>query len=477
MARSNNARSSSLPPAYQKQAQEEINQIKALLKATKFKTVGWLAWSISPLATSVPVPKTVYDAYNELIKYEKTDPMKALALYYAHFYVAIRPEHDHVSRQEETRQFYKSLTEKKGNTIFPNEPDTAALFDTFLKAEIDALILKRSPEQKAYLDFHAKVQTEINHIQSMVNALTALQTVVSLEKKPELDLEITFLSKVMDRMRMAGSRDDVISYSKDALMVLNSISVRILHQDQMRTLRECITQFQYHHCNLMTDLADKKNALYFSAAFQTAAVAISTPLAHMVSIPSLSIFSGIPDLNILEKGVTSATSAALEKVGKKDEEKKQVNPAVLHHIYDATKKETSLTDKYVNTEKSLIATIKNPETKEKMTRVAAIAVAVFVFPYLAVPAAVLLTLIAAGGVAYNLFLKHDELAAAEKNSKTEKELHESEMHIYRKQAAGTYSKKKVARYWNDKNQTRQQGGGTTPTYNAVYVDPTKKNKT
>ncbi|GEM_PF-6592713 len=478
MAQSHNAQSASSVAANQIQAMEEINKIKTLLQAAKFNTLGWFSRSIKPvaLAKSVSVPKTVYDAYHALIQQEKTDPMKALALFYAHFCVAVRPEHDHTSRQEETRQFYQNFAEKKGSVIFPDNSDAAILFDKLLKDEVDAMIVKRSPEQKAYLDFQAKVQTEINNVQAVTNAFTVIQTAVSLENKPNIELEITFLGKVIDRMRMAELRDDVIAYSKDALMVLNSLSVRVPHQEQIRTLRECIMRFQQHHCELMTDLTDKKNALYFAAALQAAAVAISTPLAHMIPVPANSVLNNLPYMNVAETGIETATSAKLEDVAKEIEEKKGVDHAMLHNIYDATKKETSLSDKYANAEKSLKETIQKPETKQKAAKVAAVTVAVVMFPYLAVPAAVLSTVYAAGGVAYNLYTKHDELAVAEKTSMIEKNVHESEMQIYRKQVAGAYSNQKVVGYWNEKNQVRQQAARNAPANNDVYVDAAKIKK-
>ncbi len=399
------------------QARAEIANLKDILLSRKFEGV-WLSSMIKVNGRDMgPVPKTVFEAYTALRKYEKEDPVKALAAFYSKFVVAVRPEFDHSSRDEKTRRYYKLMADRKDKVtnIFPNNPKAIELFNAYLKLEVQSTLLEKSPEQKGFLAFQADVEKEMENIQSMSQQLEIFERLIKHEKKKDiLENDFSLLMKVVDRMKTADISNDVDLYAKDALVILDSIKSKMGHNDQIEQIKDSIQQFQGHHTELMTDLSDKEKALYFRSFLQVAAITVGS---HLVEHSGFHSYTK----NIMEfgLGIGLAKSADKEKIGPKFDD-----PS-LHSIH-AVDKAQSLSDTYVNVTNALL----QPETKDRLSAQGGLAMSVALFPTLAVPVAVTSAIYNAGGVALNFYTEKNQLAAAEKAAKKTRDTHKSEMEKY-----------------------------------------------
>ncbi|MCC2667196.1 MAG: hypothetical protein K0S63_1112, partial [Gammaproteobacteria bacterium] len=149
------------------QVKQEIQNIRTQLSEKEFNVTGWGFHSLKMNGKRKDIPKTLYDAYVDMKKHlrdPKENPVKALAVYYAHLRVAIRPEHDHLSRHAETRAFYQEAAERTGKDIFPDNPQAAKQFDSYVKKKEASIAISRSPEQRKYLEFQNNLKAEINNV-------------------------------------------------------------------------------------------------------------------------------------------------------------------------------------------------------------------------------------------------------------------------------------------------------------------------
>ncbi|MCD6039974.1 MAG: hypothetical protein K0S27_1374 [Gammaproteobacteria bacterium] len=420
--------------AAHQQAREAIEEIKGFLLQKEFAMLGWFPKVIIIHNQEKEVPNTIFDAYHSLIKKEATHPLHALAAYYAHFIVAIKPEHDHVSRQKETREIYQDMAKIKGEDIFSADPEAARLFNTLLQAEVMAITAKRSPEQKEFIDFQEKVKIEIQNIQTLIENFKVFEKAVlplRLRGYPHITEEIIFLGQVIDRMRTATSKKDITLYAKDALRILDRISIHVDEnsKNQITELQDSIRKFRDHHRELMTSLSDKKNALYLSSALQGASIVVASPLPHVIPLPSKEALEVLRHPTGAEKGITPAAEAALNAAADQQEQTKveEERSIVRHmpglHNISEVAPATSLSDKYAHAQEA----VKDPEVQGKLAKSAICTIVSAAFPPLALPIAVTSAVYSAGSVAFDFFKKHKELEKQEKIAKLERAQHTREM--------------------------------------------------
>ncbi len=422
-------------------ARKEIAYLETILLAQKFEIIGWLPSVINIGNKTIPVPQTVLEAYKAFKKNEKKDPLKALAQYYAHFSVAMRPEHDHPSRHEDTRQFYKALAARNGRDIFPDHEESANLFDELLAAETKALIIQKSPDQKEYLEFQEKIQVEIKNIQAMVNHFKNLEASLQDEKNAPLAEGIQLLGRVLDRMRMAELREDLHLYSEDAKLVLNSLAPLandLNIENEIKQLQQSVTQFESHHTMLMKDLKDKKNALYISSALKGFAAALTSPVGNVIPTPH--VLAKLKHSDAIVNSMQSVAGRGMEGLAEQklqavDEAAAAANSedSLVHNIYQVDRA-TSLSDKYVllkqSLRKALDAAKNDNETQAQLAFTALCTVTALAAPLIAIPVGLTSLTKELGELALEHYDKNKQLKELEEQGSLQKKEHLQEMHSY-----------------------------------------------
>ncbi len=448
------------------QAKQEVKNVKNNLLEKEFNITGFGFHSIKINGERKTIPKNVYEAYTEMKQGLKENPVQALAFYYAYLKVAGRPAYDHPSRHEETRAFYQEAAARKGDDIFPGNPQAAKQFDDYVK-KIEANIAKRrAPEQTKYLEFQDTLKTEINNIQSMrenfhqlSNMIQEMSAIIVNDQRKAIDPEaaklypdlleidgpdvqkhVEFLGQVIARMQMAASRGDVKAYQEDACIVLDCISPYMegagLNRKSMPQLqahlqrfKNSIRTFGNHHHVVMTSLKDKKNALYISSALEAVSVVAAGPIGNIdggdLAARALSTGIGVAGS---PSGIQAGMEAGSARLGSGFQAigEGKAREEVLPHVHLADHRTSNVGDMYAK----IKAEVAQPDNQLQLRKAAILAGVSVAVPPLAPLIAGLSTAYKVVNIASNAYSQHRLFQAEEEKSIAERTKHEGKMQQY-----------------------------------------------
>ena len=417
-------------PKTLEQIRKALLEIDNSLLDKDFKLWGFEFYSLEVNKKRKLVPKTVWVAYQEMKEAQENpkvnlNPVQILATYYAHFRVAIRPEHDQPTRDKDTREFYEALARKKGQDIFPDNKEAADQFDREMaKMEAD-IAQKREPEQKEYLAFQATLKTEKENIQALEKNCKELNRLISSYFLNNIDTSkqaIKFLYTIINRMKLTSSRSDLDAYTEDASIVLDCILPYMqtagLKKEraqqlemQITKLKDSINTFAHHHNKLMMSLTDKKNASYIRSALETAAAVLSMSVV-LGMLPSW-----------LGTGI-NAGSKYLKTI-----EDKTKSQEVLPNVYAPTRK-LNLREEYIHQAAKIRKHLKDHLKNPKMLLIAVLVGLASLTPSLQIHVGIAKGVYKLGKVAAHTYSKNSLFNTAEKKTINAKTTHEEKMQKY-----------------------------------------------
>lgn len=334
------------PECMHPQVMNEIQHIHHTVQTTRFSVLGVRN-----------TPETVRKAYAAFLETEKIHALKALAVYHAHFIVAIRPEHDHKSRSEKTRAWYQAIAQRRGRDVFPDPADReyALQFDAYLEIEVTKLRELRDPEQKEYLEFKAKIAQEIENIRSIHNGFQQLQEAmqdISI-MHPE---KLKFLAKTIELMKRGLREEDVHLYAKDTINLLKLIesdfdqALSCHGKEVSRDLQVRVEPFVSHHVELMHSLAAKRKDIQNSAALKILALVVGTSIVQSDTVFLLrhTHIGHEVSKSVLNNGVSAVNNCVqvgIEQSASALDEKQSEDGEWLHNIMKVQPK-NNLSDLY-----------------------------------------------------------------------------------------------------------------------------------